>query len=278
MPVDGEPSAASAYVLGHSNDELERLGRQAKLVDPMTRRFFRQAGIGPGMRVLDIGSGAGHVAFLLAELVGPSGEVVGTDRSPVPLATARARARSNSIGQVSFLEGDPARMTFERPFDAVVGRYILMFQPDPVVMLRGVARHVRPGGVIVFHECDWGGARTFPSVPLYERCCTWIVEAVTRSGADCRMGIKLHSAFAAAGLPPPGLALEALIGGGSDLERIRFITEIVGTLRESIVSLGIASESELGIETLAERIAADAAAKGAVLASRSEIAAWSRMP
>jgi len=91
------------------------------------------------------------------------------------------------------------------------------------------------------------------------------------------MGIKLHSTFVAAGLPAPTIGLEALIGGGEDMERIRFITEIVGTLRESIERAGIASASEMGIGTLAERIAAEAIATRAVMASRSEIGAWSRV-
>src|SRR5215471_10069839 len=77
-----------AYVLGHSTFELERLARQERLIGPSTREYFQAAGIGPGMRVLDVGSGTGVVAFLAAELVGPSGEVVGTDLAPTAVATA----------------------------------------------------------------------------------------------------------------------------------------------------------------------------------------------
>jgi cyclopropane fatty-acyl-phospholipid synthase-like methyltransferase len=59
-----------AYPLGHSEHELERLNTQARYVEPVTRRFFREAGVKAGMRVLDVGSGAGDVAFLAADLVG----------------------------------------------------------------------------------------------------------------------------------------------------------------------------------------------------------------
>lgn len=68
--------ADGTYVLGHSDAELRRLETQARVKDPITRRFFVEAGVGPGMRVLDVGSGAGDVALLLAELVGESGQVV----------------------------------------------------------------------------------------------------------------------------------------------------------------------------------------------------------
>src|SRR5271157_6280616 len=124
------------YELGHTDRELKRLGTQAQLVDPMTRQFFRNAGLAAGMRVLDIGSGAGDVAFLAAELVGAAGEVVGTDRSETALTSARRRAMERSLSNVSFRDGDPTMLTFDRPFDAVVGRYVLMFSPDPAAMGR----------------------------------------------------------------------------------------------------------------------------------------------
>ena len=101
---------------------------------------------------------AGDVTLLVAEIVGSAGHVVGSDRVPAALAAAERRSAEHSLQNVSFREGDPAKLTFEQPFDAVVGRYVLMFQADPAAMLRGVARHLRPGGTIVFHEPAWDGA------------------------------------------------------------------------------------------------------------------------
>jgi ubiquinone/menaquinone biosynthesis C-methylase UbiE len=101
------------YELGHSDRELKRLETQARLVDPMTRQFFKSAGLEEGMRVLDVGSGAGDVAFLVAEMVGSSGEVVGTDRSPEALTMAEARAQARSLASVSFRLGDPTTFAFD---------------------------------------------------------------------------------------------------------------------------------------------------------------------
>jgi ubiquinone/menaquinone biosynthesis C-methylase UbiE len=63
------------YALGYTNAEHERLIRQAARIAPITERLFREAGIGPGQLVLDLGSGVGDVAMLVARLVGPSGQV-----------------------------------------------------------------------------------------------------------------------------------------------------------------------------------------------------------
>ncbi len=76
----------TGYLFGHSDNETERLRKQARLFNPSTRRMLEEAGITRGMKVLDVGSGAGDVALLLADLVGPLGKVVGVDRNPRAIA------------------------------------------------------------------------------------------------------------------------------------------------------------------------------------------------
>jgi SAM-dependent methyltransferase len=268
----------SGYALGHSDRELDRLSTQARLVDPITRQFLLEAGIGLGMRLLDVGSGAGDVAFLLAELVGESGEVVGVDRAPGALAVARARADEGSCRNVSFLEGDPTRMSFERGFDAVVGRYVLQFQPDPVAALRELARHLQPGGIVAFHELDWDGVRSFPPSPTYDRCCGWIVETLRMLGADTRMGIKLHSTFVAAGLPAPSMRLGAVVGGGvNSADCLGLVTDLVETLLPDMGRLGVATAADIGVDTLSERITREVISSDSVVVGRLEIGAWSRV-
>jgi len=269
--------AVGYYVLGHSDKELERLNAQARLIDPITREFFAEAGLVSGMRVLDIGSGAGHVAVLAADLVGDAGEVVGTDTAPTAIARARARVEALSLSNVSFREGDPTTMKFERPFDAIIGRYVLMFQPDPVMMLRTVARHARSGAVIVFHEPDWEGVRSYPPAPTYDDCCRWIVEAMRLRAADTRMGIKLYATFVGAGLPAPSMRLQSLIAGGAESrDLIHFKTDLAETLVVEMQRLGVATAEQIGIESLADRIRHEVVTRGSVLAGRSEIGAWSR--
>jgi SAM-dependent methyltransferase len=266
------------YVLGHSAFELERLARQERLIGPTTRDYFQAAGITPGMRVLDVGSGTGVVAFLVAELVGPSGEVVGTDLAPIAVATANKAASDRGLSQVTFREGSPAEMQFERPFDAIVGRYVLWCQADPAAMLRKLARHLRPAGLVIFHEMDWSFVRSVPAAPTYDRCCRWITDTFDGAGTGINLSARLHRAFVDAGLPSPAMRMRAIIGDAvSAAEWLRAMAELAIVVAPKMEEQGIATAAEIGIDTLSDRLVQEVAAGGGIVVGRSEIGAWVRV-
>lgn len=267
------------YVLGHSDFELQRLARQAQFLEPTTREYFRIAGMAPGMRVLDVGSGTGAVAFLAADLVGPSGEVVGTDVAPAAISIARKAAIAGGQAQVSFREGDPGEMVFERAFDFVVGRYVLWAQADPSEMLRKVAKHLRPGGVILFHELDWSFVRSEPAVPIYDRCCRWIIETFDHSNASLTNTVaRLHRAFLVADLPPPTMHMRTVIGDAVSAEAwLRAVADIVITLQSAMEKHGVATSADVGPDTIADRLVQEVASRRGIVVGRAEIGAWSRV-
>src|ERR1700751_3917021 len=180
------------YPLGHTDAEHERLIRQAGQVAPITERFFREAGIGPGQRVLDLGSGVGDVAMLVARMVGPSGEVVAVERDRNSIAKARARVTEAGFRNVSFNEANVNEILDENPFDAVVGRFILMYLPDPVATLRSVSKVVRPGGVIVFQEPTWVPVVShLQALPLWFATAS-LIDKTMRVSANHDMGAELY--------------------------------------------------------------------------------------
>lgn len=278
--IDSAGSAgptSPSYVLGHTESELDRLIAQAHQIDPITQGFLRDAGIVAGMRVLDVGSGAGDVAFLAAELVGAAGEIVGVDLGAAGLAVARERATARSLRNVDFREGDPAEMTFERPFDAVIGRYVLQFQHDPAAMLRKVAGHLRPGGVIMFHELAWGGVGSFPPVPTYDLCCRWSVQSLRSHGTETEMGTRLFSTFVAAGLAAPIMRLESLVAGGPNVSaRLHLAADLARTLLPEMERLGVATPAEVDIENLFDRMLNEATATSSMVMGHYQVGAWSR--
>ena len=267
------------YALGHSDGELERLTEQSCFVEPITREFFREAGISAGMRVLDVGSGAGDVAFLAADLVGETGEVIGTDKSATALATAKQRAAAKGLHNVSFRVGDPTEIAFDRPFDAVVGRYVLLFQADAAGMVRALIRqHLRPGGLIVFHEPDWTNARSHPTAPTYDRCCQWIVDAFRGAGTDTNAANNLYAAFAGAGVPSPQMRMRTFVGGSAGCaDWVQVVAGLAISLLPMMEQLGIATAAEVETATLAQRLLREVTASDHMIIGRSEIAAWSRL-
>src|SRR5262249_35660801 len=145
-------SQTTDYVLGHCDFEIERLQIQAAVLANITRRLIGECKIQSGMRVLDIGCGAGDVSMLLAEVVGPSGLVVAIDREARAVATARSRAEAAGHRNIESVVATDDEIPVARPFDAALGRYVLPHQRDPVAMIRRAASAVRPGGVVAFHE------------------------------------------------------------------------------------------------------------------------------
>jgi SAM-dependent methyltransferase len=118
----------------------------------LTRRLFERAGIVSGMRVLDIGSGSGDVAFLAARVVGREGSVIGADRDPAQVAFAEQRAKANGLGNVRFVAEDFRQLELNPPVDGIVGRLVLMYAADPLDALRRALRNLRSGGVIALQE------------------------------------------------------------------------------------------------------------------------------
>ena len=113
-------SSDTGYQLGSDAAELERLDLQGRVLAPATRKILETVGLGSGMRVLDLGSGAGDVAFVAAELVGSAGEVVGLDQSPESVAKATLRAEVRGLPNVRFVVGDVHDQASDGPYDAIV--------------------------------------------------------------------------------------------------------------------------------------------------------------
>ena len=267
----------SHYALGSSDAEHERLIRQAARLSPLTERLFRDAGIGPGQRVLDLGSGVGDVAMLAARLVGPSGEVVGIERDPSSIARARSRVAEAGLYNVSFTQSDVSQIASDKPFDAAVGRFILQFLPDPVAVLRSSSQLVRPGGVLAFHEVTYAPFLLLSAqVPLWSKCASLVHETFQRSGANTEIGLALHRILKEAGLPPPTMRMEMLLG--SDLDFTRWIHDVLFSLRPQIQQLNLSLETLGDLDTLPERLQAEVAASKSVVPFVALVGAWSHRP
>jgi ubiquinone/menaquinone biosynthesis C-methylase UbiE len=247
--------SGTKYILGHSPAEIQRLMSQAVMLRPITERLLRSAGIEPGMRVLDVGCGAGDVSMLAAELVGSTGSVIGIDRNAQVLAIARERAQMAKFGQIDFKEASIETFSDPEPFDLVVGRYVLIHQADPVDLIRAAAALSRPGGIVAFHELNIPpGVRSFPDVPLWQQVGERIATAFKSAAPQWDAGARLTEHFSRAGLPIPRLFSETPIGNAEDPHLIALAVSTLHSFMPQLIEIGAATVGAVAIENLASRL------------------------
>lgn len=275
-----ESKADATYTMGRSAGETERLIEQAHLYERVTLRMLRNAGVEPGMKVLDIGSGAGDVAMAAAQLVGPEGAVVGVDMNPEILETARARAQQAGHANIEFLAGDALELELPRDFDAVIGRLVLMYIADPVAALKQFVTHLRSGGIVAFQEAELTLYRAVrsPETPVVNQLVEWGLEVFQRSGANIGMGLELQRVFTEAGLPAPVAHLEAPAGAGPDWVGFGFLQQAFTSLLPLLESFGIATAAEVDVETLGERLQREAESSGRLIVLPPHVTAYAKLP
>ena len=268
------------YTMGRSTEETERLIQQSGLYEDITRRLLTDAGLFTGMKVLDIGSGAGDVAIAAAELVGSEGEVVGVDMNPEILETAQARAQAAGLSNVQFLAGDAQTLDLPNDFDALVGRLVLMYLPDPVETLKQLATHLRPGGIVAFQEVEFSAYASIahPETPMMNQLAEWGVEVFRRSGAHVSMGFDLYATFVNAGLPEPSLQYSAPLGGPEAWIGYQFIAAAFQSILPLLERFEIATAEEVDLDTLTERLRAEVVASKRPLMLPPHITAWAQLP
>jgi ubiquinone/menaquinone biosynthesis C-methylase UbiE len=265
-----------SYVLGNEPEELARLDRQAAAIDGASRLLLQAAGLTPGMRVLDLGTGPGHLARLAARLVAPDGTVVGIDQSASALAVARRRTEEAGERRVTFIAGDVTRWMAPEPFDAVIGRLVLFHLANPVGVVRHHMQNLREGGLFAALDFDIGSARTEPALPIVGEALRWIMDAFTAAGASPRIGARLAMILEEAGLQNvTTYGVQAYLqphdpSGGA------LVAGVVRSLAPVIVARGIATPEQLQLDTLQARITEEVRRADAVLLPPTVVGAWGR--
>jgi len=230
-------------------DGLTRLLVQASVYAPLTRRFLIDAGIAPAMRVLDVGSGGGDVAFIAAELVGPDGCVVGIEGLPERAEAAQERARAAGHSHVSFVAANIDTLQAPGEFDAIIGRFVLRELRDPAAALRRLSEGLVAGGVVAFQEKILSQpVVSFPTSPALATLVGWMDEARREGGVELAMGAKLPALFEDAGFARPSVRIESPIGVGGDWVGIDYLVEAARGMLPLFDIFEIAEAAEVDLD------------------------------
>lgn len=270
------------YLLGHTDHELRRLDLQGEIYGPVTRRAFDTAEIGPGSRVLDIGCGSGDVSLAVAALVGPTGSVLGIDRGAAAIEAARLKADRLGVGNALFEQHELDAYRADQRFDTVVGRFILMHQPDPARTLHALTRSLRPGGRVVMIE-SWmtalrGPGHSHPHSVLYDEIVEWKSRVVGGAGADLDAGGRLRSVMTEAGVSDVETWMEALVAGGADSPYYAYIEQSVRSMLPEAGRQGIGGFAEADCDGLADRLRRDVVSSGGSLVAWPVVVAVGSVP
>ena len=194
----------ATYLHGTAPVEQRRLALMNALVN---QRSLDALALRGGERILEMGSGLGQFARLMAAAAGPAGRVVGIERSPRQLAAARRLGRDPEVERrvrlrLGAAERPPLRQDEIGRFDVAHARFLLEHVGDPLRIVRGMVRAVRPGGRIVLEDDDHDVLRLHPEPPGFRPLWDAYMRTFDRHGGDPFVGRRLVALLHRAGARP----------------------------------------------------------------------------
>jgi SAM-dependent methyltransferase len=183
--------AEKDYVLGTDDVEIGRLGVQHDIWTPRMLECWDRAGIEEGMRVLDVGCGPGYAALDLGQRVGPTGEVVGVERSQRFVTYGMQRCIARGTDHVHFVQQDVLE-PLPDDFEASWCRWVASFVQSPQQLVANIAAALRPGGVAMFHEyVNYASWRMAPQRPLLEEFVAHVMASWRDAGGEPDVALQL---------------------------------------------------------------------------------------
>jgi hypothetical protein len=177
---------------------------------------------------------------------------------------------------VTFTTSDVSQLRADNLFDAVVGRFILMYLDEPAAVLHSASQLLRPGGVVAFQEPSYAPSLLLSEhLPLWYRTVCLVEEVLRRSGANTEMGMALYRTFQQAGLPPPTVAMDIPLGNAPDF--IAWASDTLRNLLPQLERLDLPIEALGDLGTLPERLQAEVSTANTTVPWQGVVSAWSRV-
>ena len=172
------------------------------------------------------------------------------------------------------MEGDICDAAPGGPFDAIVGRLLLMYIPDPAAVLRRQASVLRAGGLVIPIEIDTATARSLPEIPLVRQARAWLAEAFAKGGIQPSLGTRLWAILTQAGLHPVGMLGIQPHFGPDDPAAVALLAGVIRTAAPLIERTGVATAEDIDAGTFAQRLRDELQRNSAVFAHPILLSAW----
>lgn len=236
---------ADNYLLGRADAEVARLTRQIVTLASDSETQLDRIGIERGENVVDLGCGPGGALHLLAERVGPTGHVLGIDRSDRFVELARGFVAARGLPQVEVREGDAYNTGLPRAsFDGAHMRLLLVNVPEPARIVREAVALVRPGGWVASFEADYLPECCDPPLPAWTRLLEAYSAYARMQGIDLAAGRHMHRLFREAGVSD--IVVDAIVHVfAPDHERRMAPRNLIATARERLIDAGLMTRADL---------------------------------
>lgn len=208
-----------------------------------TAALFDRAGLGPGMRCIDIGCGGGEVTFEIARRVGPTGSVVGIDLDTVKLDLASRAARERGVLNAQFRRVRVEEWDEPNAYDVCFSRFLLQHLAEPVELLRRMWAALRTPGLLIVEDVDWEGWSSDPPNSGLDFMREKYIQVLESRGCDPRIGRRLRRLCLELGIPDPAVVVlnpVHLKGEGKLLA-----PSTLETTAAAILSAGLATVNEV---------------------------------
>jgi SAM-dependent methyltransferase len=232
-----------SYIIRGGVEGRERLRLLADVLRPTTLALFDRVGVRAGMKCVDAGCGGGDVTLDLARRVGPTGRVLGIDVDATKIDLARVEAVRERLANVAFRQTAIDQWTPAPEFDLVYSRFLLTHLADPMTAVRTMRQALRPGGVIVVEDIDFGGHFCHPQRPAFSHYVELYTQTVRRRGGDPDIGPKLPGMLLDNGFERVDMNVVQPAGVDGDVKLLNPVT--MENIAEAVVATGLASETEV---------------------------------
>jgi SAM-dependent methyltransferase len=232
-----------SYVIRGGREGADRLQVLARSWAPTTLALLDRAGLGPGQRCVDLGCGGGDVTLEMAEIVGPTGHVVGVDLDPVTVQVGRERAAARDLTNVEFVVSNLYDWSEPDAYDLAYSRNVLQHLSRPVDLLQAMWAAVRPGGAVVVEDADFEGSFCYPPNAGFDFWVDRYQRVLESHGGDPLSGRKLVGRFVEAGIPDPTVSVVQRADLEDEPKSLpRLTIEATG---EAMIQAGIATAAEI---------------------------------